>query len=102
MAFKLFKKQAPTGGGAEVVAAEVVTATPVTAMPTSTTGVATEISALKRLMDQGILTKDEYEKGKANVLAPAASHATTNSTPSAPPSSSKDVEPSVECCCAGW
>mmetsp|Transcript_2239 Transcript_2239/g.5029 ORF Transcript_2239/g.5029 Transcript_2239/m.5029 type:complete len:283 (+) Transcript_2239:29-877(+) len=69
-------------GGAPTGAAAVVTATPVTAMPTSTTGVATEISALKRLMDQGILTKDEYEKGKANVLAPAASHGTTNSTPS--------------------
>mmetsp|Transcript_2243 Transcript_2243/g.5051 ORF Transcript_2243/g.5051 Transcript_2243/m.5051 type:complete len:328 (+) Transcript_2243:29-1012(+) len=69
-------------GGAPTGAAAVVTASPVTAMPTSTTGVATEISALKRLMDQGILTKDEYEKAKANVLAPAASHGTTNSTPS--------------------
>mmetsp|Transcript_2244 Transcript_2244/g.5053 ORF Transcript_2244/g.5053 Transcript_2244/m.5053 type:complete len:298 (+) Transcript_2244:29-922(+) len=55
-------------GGAPTGAAAVVTATPVTAMPTSTTGVATEISALKRLMDQGILTKDEFEKGKAKVL----------------------------------
>eukprot|EP00526_Cylindrotheca_closterium_P017790 CAMPEP_0113642276 /NCGR_PEP_ID=MMETSP0017_2-20120614/22207_1 /TAXON_ID=2856 /ORGANISM="Cylindrotheca closterium" /LENGTH=304 /DNA_ID=CAMNT_0000553687 /DNA_START=24 /DNA_END=934 /DNA_ORIENTATION=+ /assembly_acc=CAM_ASM_000147 len=43
-------------GGAPTGAAAVVTTTPVTAMPTSTTGVATEISALKRLMDQGILT----------------------------------------------